>query len=305
MTRPPARTTADRSTHTARHQRAAPFTEQLPNPVYFRAEELPADAAYPLHCHVWGEFVYAYSGVMEVKVGDQHYLIPPQYGLWLPPNISHIGMNRLAAWHCSVYIDATLTTPLPSIVCALGVSPLLKALLDDLRIHPPIQEPPSETVQRRLLLVRDELCSAPRISSYLPASDDGLLQPILDALDRAPADPRTLADWAAAVHTTERTLMRRFQSELGMGFLEWRQRLRVIKAMPLLQNGTKVETLSRDLGYASTSAFIAMFRRLTGVTPDEYRRSAKALPKTGNPPIPPLPSSKFPGLPSLGTPARP
>ena len=297
--------TTAHTTRTARHQRAAPFTEQLPSPVFFRAEELPADAAYPLHCHVWGEFVYAYSGVMEVKAGEQHYLIPPQYGLWLPPNIRHIGMNRLAAWHCSVYIDATLTEALPSMVCALGVTPLLKALLDDLRERPPSHTPPNETAQRRLLLVRDELCNAPRISSYLPTSDDHLLQPILHTLDSAPADARTLADWAAAVHTTERTLMRRFQNELGMGFLEWRQRLRVIKAMPLLENGIKVETLSRDLGYTSTSAFIAMFRRLTGVTPDEHRRSVNALPKTGNRPTPPLRSSKFPGQPSLDKPVRP
>ncbi|WP_369700276.1 hypothetical protein [Halomonas sp. I5-271120] len=29
------------------------------------------------------------------------------------------------------------------------------------------------------------------------------------------------------------------------------------------------------IGYASISAFIAMFRRLTGETPDEYRRHLK------------------------------
>ena len=270
-----SRHTASRPT--ARHQRSAPFTAQLPSPLFFRAEALPADAAYPLHCHAWGEFVYAYSGVMEVKVGARHYLIPPQYGLWLPPNVSHLGMNRAAAWHCSVYVDAGLTAPLPDHVCALGVSPLLKALLDDLRERPPQNATPDEAARRRLVLVHDELCRAPRISSYLPTTEDSLLQPILQTLEQHPADPRTLADWAAAVHTTERTLMRRFQRELGLGFLAWRQRLRVLKAMPLLHSGTKVETLAQDLGYASSSAFIAMFKRLTGATPDEFRRNARGL----------------------------
>jgi AraC-like DNA-binding protein len=32
-----------------------------------------------------------------------------------------------------------------------------------------------------------------------------------------------------------------------------------------------VATIALDLGYASASAFIAMFRRMTGVTPDEQR----------------------------------
>jgi AraC-like DNA-binding protein len=45
--------------------------------------------------------------------------------------------------------------------------------------------------------------------------------------------------------------------------------------MPMLQSGMKVENISQDLGYASTSAFIAMFRRMMGVTPDEYRRNLR------------------------------
>lgn len=69
--------------------------------------------------------------------------------------------------------------------------------------------------------------------------------------------------------------MRRFQRELGMTLLEWRQRLRIVKAMPMLQSGLKVENIAQDLGYASTSSFIAMFRRMMGVTPDEYRRNVR------------------------------
>jgi len=35
-----------------------------------------------------------------------------------------------------------------------------------------------------------------------------------------------------------------------------------------------VETIALDLGYGSASAFISMFRRLMGVTPDEFRKGA-------------------------------
>ena len=62
-----------------------------------------------------------------------------------------------------------------------------------------------------------------------------------------------------------------------MTLAEWRQRLRVVKAMPLLQSGETVENIAQDLGYASASAFIAMFRKRMGVTPDEYRRGAQPL----------------------------
>jgi AraC-like DNA-binding protein len=33
-----------------------------------------------------------------------------------------------------------------------------------------------------------------------------------------------------------------------------------------------VETIGLDLGYSSASAFISMFRKMMGTTPDEYRR---------------------------------
>ena len=101
-----------------------------------------------------------------------------------------------------------------------------------------------------------------------------MLAPVLQALSADPGDNRTQAELASAFHATERTLDRRCQRDLGMGLSEWRQRLRVVKALPRLQAGDKIEAIALDLGYASASAFIAMFRRLTNVTPDEFRKGA-------------------------------
>jgi AraC-like DNA-binding protein len=56
-----------------------------------------------------------------------------------------------------------------------------------------------------------------------------------------------------------------------MPLAAWRQRLRVLRALPMLDEGRKVEAIALDLGYAGASAFIAMFRRLMGTTPDDYR----------------------------------
>ena len=75
------------------------------------------------------------------------------------------------------------------------------------------------------------------------------------------------------MHSTERTLARRCRRDLGMGFAEWRQRLRIVRALPRLEAGEKVASVALDLGYASASAFIAMFRRVTGATPREAGRA--------------------------------
>jgi AraC-like DNA-binding protein len=50
----------------------------------------------------------------------------------------------------------------------------------------------------------------------------------------------------------------------------------VVMALPLLEAGEKVESIAYDLGYGSASAFIVMFRRLMGATPDEFRKGAAA-----------------------------
>ena len=50
---------------------------QLPSPIMFRSAQVPAGGIYPQHQHAWGEFVYSFSGIMEVKLIDRHYLAPP------------------------------------------------------------------------------------------------------------------------------------------------------------------------------------------------------------------------------------
>lgn len=246
---------------------------QLPAPIMFRSAYVPAQGVYPQHQHAWGEFVYSFSGVMEVKVADHHYLAPPHYGIWLPPDLEHVGLNRLEAHHCSLYIARPGCIVLPSTPCAMTVSPLVRALLEHLRQQTPDALATAEGA-RLMQVLLDQLTQAPRAGSYLPGSDDPALGAVLRMLQTNPGDNRSLPELAHAAHSTERTLARRAQRDLGMSFAQWRQRLRVVKAMPLLEANQTVETIALDLGYGSASAFISMFKRLVGTTPDEYRKGA-------------------------------
>jgi len=96
---------------------AAPYPYALPAPLVFRTAAMPARARYERHRHAWGEFVYSFSGLMEVQmIGAQTFLAPPQFGIWLPPEVEHIGLNRQAATHSSLYVDAALCgAPTPSL----------------------------------------------------------------------------------------------------------------------------------------------------------------------------------------------
>lgn len=65
-------------------------------------------------------------------------------------------------------------------------------------------------------------------------------------IEANPGDTRTLAELAREANTTERTLMRRCQRDWGMSLAEWRQRLRIVKAMVRLEAGQTFENSALD-----------------------------------------------------------
>jgi transcriptional regulator GlxA family with amidase domain len=187
--------------------------------------------------------------------------------------VQHTGVNRHETSLCSVYIAADLCSRLPQNPCAITVSALVRSLLEHMRDHPPGQLH-SEQEERLLRVLLHQLGESTCVGSYLPSSDDPLLGPVLRALPAQPSDTRTLAALARAAGTTERTLMRRCQRDLGRSFTERRLRLRVVNAMSVLKAGHTVESIAFDLGYGSASACIVMSRRMMKVTPAEFRSGA-------------------------------
>ena len=91
------------------------------------------------------------------------------------------------------------------------------------------------------------------------------------ALTTPANDAEDIAAWGARLGASERTLTRRFQSELGMNFREWKRRLRLFKSMELLGAGMSVTATALELGYGSPSAFSYMFTREMGCSPKTYR----------------------------------
>ncbi len=58
-----------------------------------------------------------------------------------------------------------------------------------------------------------------------------------------------------------------------MTMAEWRQRLRMLRAVQLLAEGQPVTAAALAVGYSSVSAFIAVFKKEFGATPGRYAAS--------------------------------
>jgi AraC-like DNA-binding protein len=61
-----------------------------------------------------------------------------------------------------------------------------------------------------------------------------------------------------------------FVLETGMPFGRWREQARLLAAMTWLADGVPVTRVALDVGYASPSAFIAMFKHTLGKTPSRF-----------------------------------
>ncbi|VVE25832.1 AraC family transcriptional regulator [Pandoraea iniqua] len=244
----------------------AALTALAPAPMTFRSATYEGGAAYLPRRQPWGKIGFALTGVMEVSVEGKRFLSPPHYATWIPVNAHHHCHNRNSVRFVTIYIDQAWCSDMPDTACTLVLSPLIRAIFSDFLARE-VMVPVTEDDLRLVRVLMDQLKKAPRRDSYLPLSDDPLLQPIIDALQLNPSDRRSLADWAESLGTTERTVSRRFQTGLGISFNEWRQRLKLVAALTQIEEGKSVQRIADELGYRSSSAFIAMFRRQTGTSP--------------------------------------
>lgn len=242
---------------------------ETPAPLSFRTESYRAGGIFEEKRQPWCKVGYAVTGVMEAQVEGQRFLCPPHYATWIPADALHACHNRENVKFVSIYIDRDLCGGMPEKACTLALSPLIKAILADFAGRR-ITVPETEADKRLALVLVDQLLNAPRRESFLPLSDDDLLQPVIDALQADPSNRRSLSEWARSLQTTEKTLSRRFQGQLGISFNEWRQRLKLVAALSLIEDGKSVQSIASALGYGSSSAFIAMFRRQTGLSPANF-----------------------------------
>lgn len=237
---------------------------------FFRYEQANANTEYLPHAHAWGQVIFVQSNVLQMQVAGKRLLTPTEIPIWIPPEVEHASFNPKQSLFYTFNVAAEFCAGLPKNACLLNVSPIVKAIMDDFAQRD-IALPATHEDRRLCRVLLDQLKLAEEQESYLPTSDDKYLSPVLLALEQDPADNTTLAQWATRVYTTERTLSRRCQALLGMSFSEWRQRLRFLQAISLLEQGKTVQETALDLGYNSASALIVMFQQQSGTTPERYR----------------------------------
>lgn len=248
-----------------------PLFTTLPSDIYFRHQELEP-AEWISHSHPWGQLNYVSRGIIHLEIEGIKFLSPPQYAIWIPPRREHASFNAEAVTYRAVYVSEECSQALPAYPCALKIGAVLKAILHEFA-QKDVSVPATPPEIRMAQVALDEIQACVPMKDYLPYAASKLLAAILDETKTTLNQRLTSAQIASKFNLTLRTLERRCKSELGLGFGEWRQRLRFTQALDALDAGHTIQQISFELGYRSPSAFISMFHRLSGQTPEQYRRS--------------------------------
>ncbi|MBF0478875.1 MAG: response regulator [Candidatus Omnitrophica bacterium] len=83
-----------------------------------------------------------------------------------------------------------------------------------------------------------------------------------------------LEDAASIVNMSPKYLSRIFKESLGVGFNDYKLKIKIERAQELLtQYGYTVNQISSKLAYENTESFIRQFKRFCGTTPSSYRQS--------------------------------
>lgn len=244
-----------------------PGTAPTPKrPVRLVARDLDASELLAAHSHAWGQVTYALDGVVRVTVGNSTWIVPPMRAIWIPPRSLHEVATLEKAKLRALYVHAD-ASPFKGADCeVLEVSSLLRELiLAFAQVHAGEER---EAMLSSLIL--DELARSVTQPIRVALPDDKRLKALCELLIADPASALTLDELAMRVGASGRTLARLFERELGMSFSQWRQQVRLAHAAPLIARGLPLSHVAAELGYASQSAFSAMFKKTFGQSPTAF-----------------------------------
>ncbi|MEV5892514.1 AraC family transcriptional regulator [Nonomuraea fuscirosea] len=110
-------------------------------------------------------------------------------------------------------------------------------------------------------------------SGWLAGLADPIVAPALRAMHARPAHAWTVSQLAGIAAVSRSTLASRFKRVVGQGPLEYLTGWRIELAADRLRRGDEtVASIACQVGYGSVSAMSNAFKRITGVSPRDYRQ---------------------------------
>jgi transcriptional regulator GlxA family with amidase domain len=132
----------------------------------------------------------------------------------------------------------------------------------------------AQAIGRFLLYHWDDESQAPYVPFAPPVDHgDGVIRRLQDWLHREEAPRASVEELAERSELTRPTCNRRFKRATGLSPVKYLQHLRVEAAKRLLErSASSIDEICLAVGYDEAAAFRRVFKRITRLTPGQYRR---------------------------------
>ncbi|ETX11374.1 AraC family transcriptional regulator [Marinomonas ushuaiensis DSM 15871] len=235
-----------------------------------RKIDMPAGYQGPLHHHSWYQLMYASKGILHVEYQNQIMLVPPQKAVWLAPTCDHRITAPIGAKFHSLYFRPDVVAKMSDKNKVLDITPLARELILSIGniSHKQVLD---KTEQRLIQVLIDQLALQSNNALSLLIPSDKRLNQLITQLIKEPSNSLSIEEWSTTLAISSRTITRIFNKEVGVGFKEWRQKVRLLEAVNLLEQGEmSVTEIALEIGYNSPSAFTYAFKQVFENSPVAY-----------------------------------
>lgn len=234
----------------------------------------------PAHIHEFSELLYVREGEMAMQIGGERRVVPAGHMAVILPNEVHAYTDETPCrvW-CAVFSNDFISlflqrlgdsVPVDPVVDLSDRQPLLRALegtapTDTLRLSGLLQVLYSELWERMVLTDR-------------PRAGGQVCKAAIEYISANFRSEITLGTVAAHLGYHEKYLSTALHALTGMNFCMFLASYRVEYAKRLLREepDKSVSRVALEAGFSSINTFNRVFRRLTGVTPCEYRTNRRS-----------------------------
>lgn len=241
-------------------------------------EETSRPEGYPFY-----HYLQTVSGCGRITIQGKSFLLHENEGVLIAPYIRHSYAARTPVWlTCFATFTGTVEGSIPRILKnrpTIFIEKEQGARIGEMirRTTRKYGAPPLNTQELSLDCYRLLLQFVEGLSDKTLFEDPLYLRyvaPIVEQIETHYNSPVTVGELSRTVYVTPQYLSRLFRRFLGCSVYEYLTSCRISRAKELLLTypHLEIQEIAGQVGFSDPSHFIAMFKKITGKTPLDFRR---------------------------------
>ncbi|NOH86238.1 AraC family transcriptional regulator [Vibrio alginolyticus] len=240
------------------------------SPVLVKTIDMPKGYIDALHQHTWHQIIFPIKGLLQTQTEHYQHLVPHTSALFVPAGVQHESIALSNTIFVGIYLNPEFGATYEPQVRTIALTSFLNELLQEIRRQCE-GETSHEEVLHLLAVLHDQILKRNVQTFQLLLPQDRRLKLIFERLTDEPALSCSLKEWGEKIGASERTLSRLFAKEFNTSFLLWRQQIRLIYSLSLLDESLSIQAIADLVGYQNDSSYIKAFKAYFDMTPQQFR----------------------------------